>query len=61
MEPRYVRHLAAYSPQYRLEVMEGAGHLPMRQSPAALAQLIETWLEEERIAAGPQRVARPFS
>jgi len=51
MEPRYVRHLAAYSPQHRLEVMEGAGHLPMRQRPAALARMIEAWLEEERIAS----------
>jgi 2-succinyl-6-hydroxy-2,4-cyclohexadiene-1-carboxylate synthase len=51
MEPRYVRHLAAYSPQHRLEVLEGAGHLPMRQMPDALARLIEAWLEEERIAS----------
>lgn len=53
MEPRYVRHLAAYSPQHRLEVLAGAGHLPMRERPAALAQLIEGWLEEEQIAAEP--------
>lgn len=53
MEPRYVRHLAAYSPQHRLEVLEGAGHLPMRQMPEAMALLIEAWLAEERIASDP--------
>lgn len=51
MEPRYVRHLAAYSPQHRLELLEGAGHLPMRQMPDRLAALIETWLDEEGIDA----------
>jgi 2-succinyl-6-hydroxy-2,4-cyclohexadiene-1-carboxylate synthase len=61
MEPRYVRHLAAYSPQHRLELLEGAGHLPMRQMPDRLAALIETWLEEEVIdapaAAAPAALA----
>lgn len=63
MEPRYVRHLAAYSPQHRLEVLAGAGHLPMRQMPDRLATLIQAWLEEEGIdaPASPQRVANPFS
>jgi 2-succinyl-6-hydroxy-2,4-cyclohexadiene-1-carboxylate synthase len=68
MEPRYVRHLAGYSPQHRLEVLAGAGHLPMRQMPGRLAGLIETWLEEELpCLAGPcaespaQRVANPLS
>jgi pimeloyl-ACP methyl ester carboxylesterase len=53
MEPRYVRHLAGYSRQHRLEVMEGAGHLPMRQMPGRLARVIETWLEEEIPAGSP--------
>jgi 2-succinyl-6-hydroxy-2,4-cyclohexadiene-1-carboxylate synthase len=51
MEPRYVRHLAGYSPQHHLELLEGAGHLPMRQMPARLAGVIETWLEEELAAS----------
>jgi 2-succinyl-6-hydroxy-2,4-cyclohexadiene-1-carboxylate synthase len=52
MEPRYVRHLAGYSPGHRLELLEGAGHLPMRQMPQRLAGLIETWLEQEGIVGG---------
>jgi len=46
MEPRYVRHLAGYAPQHRLVELTGAGHLPMRQMPARLAQVIDTWLDE---------------
>jgi len=52
MEPRYVRHLASFTPLHRLETLEGAGHLPMRQCPAELARLIETWLQEEVSTAG---------
>lgn len=52
MEPRYVRHLAGYSRQHRLELLEGAGHLPMRQMPRRLAALIETWLVEEGLLVG---------
>jgi pimeloyl-ACP methyl ester carboxylesterase len=47
MEPRYVRHLAGYTPLHRLEVLEGAGHLPMWRNPRDLAALIEAWMEEE--------------
>jgi pimeloyl-ACP methyl ester carboxylesterase len=64
MEPRYVRHLAGFSRQHRLELLEGAGHLPMRQMPGRLAGLIESWLEEELASqAWPsaQSVASPFS
>ena len=42
-----LRHLAAFSPLHRLEVLEGAGHLPMRQMPARLAVLLRGWLQEE--------------
>jgi pimeloyl-ACP methyl ester carboxylesterase len=52
MEPRYVRHLAGYSRQHRLVLLEGAGHLPMRQMPGRLAALIQLWLQEEGILAG---------
>jgi pimeloyl-ACP methyl ester carboxylesterase len=64
MEPRYVRHLAGYSRQHRLELLEGAGHLPMRQMPGRLAGLIESWLEEELpslVEPPAQSVASPFS
>ncbi len=63
MEPRYVRHLAGYSQGHQLELLEGVGHLPMRQCPAELAKLIEGWLEASLPAAtgGGQSVASPFS
>ena len=51
MQPRYVRHLAGYSPRHRLELLEGAGHLPMRQQPAVLAACIETWLQQDVLAS----------
>jgi 2-succinyl-6-hydroxy-2,4-cyclohexadiene-1-carboxylate synthase len=56
MAPRYVRHLAGYSPAHRLEVLEGAGHLPMCQMPRDVAAVIQAWLDQE-----VQNVARPFS
>jgi len=49
MEPRYVRHLAGYCPNHRFDLLEGAGHLPMRSMPERLAGLIEAWLLEEGI------------
>jgi 2-succinyl-6-hydroxy-2,4-cyclohexadiene-1-carboxylate synthase len=65
MEPRYVRHLAAYSPGHHLEVLEGAGHLPMRQQPERLAELIAAWLRHNLPAGGAeatdQSVASPRS
>jgi pimeloyl-ACP methyl ester carboxylesterase len=57
MEPRYVRHLAGYSPLHRLELLEGAGHLPMQQMPRHLADVIEAWLLEEGVVAGAPPVA----
>ena len=48
MEPRYVRHLAGYSPDHQLEVLEGEGHLPMRSNPAALAELLQRWLLDRK-------------
>ncbi|MEB3264233.1 MAG: alpha/beta hydrolase [Synechococcus sp.] len=50
MEPRYVRHLAGYTRRHRLEVLEGAGHLPMRERPRELADLIHTWMVDEGLA-----------
>ena len=51
MEPRYVRHLAGYTPGHRFELLEGEGHLPMRSAPGVLAQLISTWLEDQSLAS----------
>ena len=69
MEPRYVRHLAGYSPNHRVELLEGEGHLPMCTAPERLAGLITPWLDElvaEQLeAAGkgnaPQSLASPRS
>jgi pimeloyl-ACP methyl ester carboxylesterase len=65
MQPRYVRHLAGYSPGHQLSILEGLGHLPMRQKPRELAALIDTWLEDELhlspLGLDPQSVASPFS
>jgi len=52
MEPRYVRHLAGYSDRHELAELQGCGHLPMRQSPHQLAEVIESWV---------QSLARPRS
>jgi len=52
MEPRYVRHLASFTPLHRLDMLKGGGHLPMRQRPRELAQLIETWLQQELMVSG---------
>ena len=56
MEPRYVRHLAGYAAEHQLEILDGAGHLPMCQKPGELAVVIQDWLERDI-----QNVARPFS
>ena len=52
MQPLYVRHLAGYAPSYQIEVIAGAGHLPMRDQPDDLAKVLLPWL---------QRVASPRS
>lgn len=49
MEPRYVRHLAAYSPGHRFELLAGAGHLPVGRHAAPLATLISAWLTEQSL------------
>ena len=51
MEPRYVRHLAAYAPQHSLVELAGTGHLPMRQCPERLAAAIDDWLLTQRLAS----------
>ena len=52
MQPLYVRHLAGYAPEHQIEVISGAGHLPMRDQPLALADVLIPWL---------QRLASPRS
>jgi 2-succinyl-6-hydroxy-2,4-cyclohexadiene-1-carboxylate synthase len=52
MQPLYVRHLAGYAPSHQIEVIAGAGHLPMRDQPDDLAKVLLPWL---------QRVASPRS
>lgn len=44
MSPRYVRHLAGYAPEHQFVLLEGAGHLPMRQRPEDLAAVLRPWL-----------------
>lgn len=46
MQPRYVRHLAGYAANHQVEILDGAGHLPMCQKPRELAHLIKEWLEQ---------------
>lgn len=53
MQPRYVQHLAGYSRGHRLELLEGLGHLPMRERPALLAERIDSWLHQE-VLNGPR-------
>jgi pimeloyl-ACP methyl ester carboxylesterase len=54
MEPRYVSHLAGYAPGHELRLLEGAGHLPMRERTAQLGAILEAWLEQTlRSGANP--------
>ncbi len=54
MEPRYVRHQAGCAPGHELRLLEGAGHLPMRERTAQLGAILEAWLEQTlRSGANP--------
>ena len=63
MAPRYVRHLAGYAPEHQFALLEGAGHLPMRQMPGALAGILRPWLATlpagREIAAGSSAQSEP--
>ncbi len=59
MAPRYVRHLAGYAPWHQFSLLEGAGHLPMRQMPSVLAGCLREWLAD--LPADAQSEASPRS
>jgi 2-succinyl-6-hydroxy-2,4-cyclohexadiene-1-carboxylate synthase len=65
MAPRYVRHLAGFCRHHQLAELEGAGHLPMRQMPERLAELIDGWLttavDLTGAVAATQSAASPLS
>ncbi|MBM5807115.1 MAG: alpha/beta hydrolase [Cyanobacteria bacterium M_surface_10_m2_179] len=61
MEPRYVRHLAGYSPSHCFELLEGEGHLLMRTAPQALAERLNTWLTAQQLPQHDQSRAKPRS
>jgi len=48
MEPGYVRHLAGYSGQHELVVIDNCGHLPMQTHAEALKQHLTDWLAQQR-------------
>ena len=50
MEPGYVRHLAAYSPGHDYRQIAGCGHLPMREKPVILSDILSSWIEAQSLA-----------
>ena len=50
MEPGYVRHLAAYSPGHDYRQISGCGHLPMREKPEMLSDILSSWIEAQSLA-----------
>ena len=50
MEPGYVRHLAAYSPAHDYRQIAGCGHLPMREKPEILSDILSDWIEAQSLA-----------
>ena len=50
MEPGYVRHLAAYSPAHDYRQIAGCGHLPMREKPEILSDILWDWIEAQSLA-----------
>ncbi|NDC34404.1 MAG: alpha/beta fold hydrolase [Synechococcaceae bacterium WB9_2_112] len=58
MEPRYVRHLAGFAADHTVIELDATGHLPMRQAPARLGDVVDTWMAE---ALQDQRLASPCS
>jgi pimeloyl-ACP methyl ester carboxylesterase len=52
MQEGYVRHLAGYAPDHRIVVLEGVGHLAMRENPQLLATTLSRWLMERLVDEG---------
>ena len=50
MEPGYVRHLAAYSPGHDYRQITSCGHLPMRQKPEILREILFEWIKTQSLA-----------
>ena len=59
MEPLYVRHLAGYAPEHQIEVIPGVGHLPMRDQPLALAEVLTPWLQRLGTASCDTNLGNP--
>ena len=53
MEPGYVRHLAAYSAGHDYRQIAGCGHLPMREKPEILSDILYDWIADQSLA-GPR-------
>ena len=47
MEPGYVRHLAAYSPNHDYREISSCGHLVMREQPDQLRRVLIEWLADQ--------------
>lgn len=51
MEPGYVRHLAAYSAGHDYRQIAGCGHLPMREKPEILSDILYDWVTDQSLAS----------
>jgi predicted alpha/beta-hydrolase family hydrolase len=48
------RALAAARPDWRLEVLEGIGHMPQLEAPERFLAIVETWLEARACSSPPR-------
>ena len=47
VSPLASRTLASARPDWRLEVLEGIGHVPQLEAPAPFVTIVERWLDGE--------------